>query len=1148
MKKLTKIGLLLPLFVFLLSSYPSFANINNHRSFKPSLTPSPTSTVKRSGIKVLGVSIAPIRHQQTMMNMTQKITITNNGSPLSGVLVTINNQQGITNKQGQVDLENIMTGSQVITTIYNNEKRQQTVMVMGSTLTVAYEKGQLISISPLSSLANVFFGKNIFITALIFILILVAIGFGILAYLHGKKKKDTLVVESSNTTEFKTGRLYVQKHQSLGIISVIFLLIAIGLTIGIASKKQSSNTLAATTVATVANLPIPQNIHVVAEDNSALLTWDDLGIGKSPNDQADLEKGIGGYAIFWGVYDANTHTIINPIKKVTSDPGIQLQPMTPGVTYGAYLTTIDYSGNVSNPTSTITITPDSSRVDKLRSQMTGFFDDFNNPAGFFDELKWNNAYSGCVGAGDGGQFINGQFHAHNQVSSSICDRGQNVSRPRAIFDYTNRTGTIVFDMDGADRRDTWYLDLYPSTDGPIDLPGHVTLDSTDPNDATPPVETLRYRQSADSSSVSYFDKKGVAFGTTDSGCGANNMSYCTPALPLLKNYRRHWKITINQDSPTTIATQVFVDGVLINDVKNVPFAFSKVYMDWVLFAYNNSKEGFPTSLLHWDNFGFDGPAQTIETHNYTNGIIGASTKGDEGCGGGHPNTSTDSPVTQTIKIPDSIQGALAARLMVTIQMSGCAIYGTNANDTITINGKTYSYKDVAKLPWNGGIQPSTNIGEQEIIDIPQSDFGNIKTGDNSIVFHIANAGVINTHVEIDFPKGQAPSYTPPSVTYSNLAAMPKIADIGPGAVISSVNGHLDSSGQWVGDVLDTSSSLTAKSEVSGIVPLYVSANGTAALYGTGTNPGISEYDLTIDRQRFYAKSTASTVAPAYLTDKYDWDTTHLCNGVHELFVEAFNPNGTPSLADYVSTASIGNGDYYPILIKTNNPGQMACTPLSTPPDTLILTPVYPPYGHGTPQQPTSEPIQVPSATIIPTAIISPTGTNGTPAPTGVNATPTQLPSTGVTLGNTSIGSIVDVNDPNDMTGSKVTTGDSDQTAHSMNVYVGDIDSSPHDQYQMAIFTDNNGKPGDIIAHTQNGTLTANSWNSLPITATLHAHTIYWLLYNTNSSSSTLNNMHYNSTNAEQGVYSSGGQSFGTWPQTFPSYSLTAWDYSLYVSM
>lgn len=154
--------------------------------------------------------------------------------------------------------------------------------------------------------------------------------------------------------------------------------------------------------------------------------------------------------------------------------------------------------------------------------------------------------------------------------------------------------------------------------------------------------------------------------------------------------------------------------------------------------------------------------------------------------------------------------------------------------------------------------------------------------------------------------------------------------------------------------------------------------------------------------------------------------------------------------------------------------------------------------------------------------------------------------TSATLGLTQIGNILDSDDSNYLTGSKVRTSNGGSTTK-MSVYVGSIDvATNRRQYQFAIYSDNAGRPGILIAKTANsGTLNANAWSTLNITAVLQPNTNYWLMYNTNGGTAAVNNMYFNSSNSGQGAFSTSKVTFGIWPSTFPAVKLTSAVYSLY---
>lgn len=151
----------------------------------------------------------------------------------------------------------------------------------------------------------------------------------------------------------------------------------------------------------------------------------------------------------------------------------------------------------------------------------------------------------------------------------------------------------------------------------------------------------------------------------------------------------------------------------------------------------------------------------------------------------------------------------------------------------------------------------------------------------------------------------------------------------------------------------------------------------------------------------------------------------------------------------------------------------------------------------------------------------------------------------VTVGQTSVGSVMDVYDADSMTASRVVTAGQAVTVASISGYVGNIDSAPNNQFSMAIYTDSGGHPATLVAQTGNGTLHANTWNTLPISATLAANTAYWLAYNTHTASGSLNDLANNNDSSMVGAWAAAA--FGSWPSNFGSASLAGQRYSLYVS-
>jgi hypothetical protein len=109
-----------------------------------------------------------------------------------------------------------------------------------------------------------------------------------------------------------------------------------------------------------------------------------------------------------------------------------------------------------------------------------------------------------------------------------------------------------------------------------------------------------------------------------------------------------------------------------------------------------------------------------------------------------------------------------------------------------------------------------------------------------------------------------------------------------------------------------------------------------------------------------------------------------------------------------------------------------------------------------------------------------------------------------------------------------------------------VDAAPHNQYSVAIYSDNNGAPGALLAQSSTGTLAANSWNTLPISATLQANTAYWLVYNANGSNTSVDDLRYNGDSSTVGAYLD--HAFGSWPSNLNGAIRGNWRFSIYATV
>jgi hypothetical protein len=121
------------------------------------------------------------------------------------------------------------------------------------------------------------------------------------------------------------------------------------------------------------------------------------------------------------------------------------------------------------------------------------------------------------------------------------------------------------------------------------------------------------------------------------------------------------------------------------------------------------------------------------------------------------------------------------------------------------------------------------------------------------------------------------------------------------------------------------------------------------------------------------------------------------------------------------------------------------------------------------------------------------------------------------------------------------------TVTSMSVFVASpISASPNNQFQVAIYADNSGTPGALIAQSASQTLVADSWNTIPISAPVTANAFYWFAYNTNGLAGNANNLRLDTTGGASTWINS--QPFGTWPASYgPTGGTTSYNTSMYAT-
>lgn len=635
-----------------------------------------------------------------------------------------------------------------------------------------------------------------------------------------------------------------------------------------AQDAPASGTASATPSANRAGTPpVPGNLHVTDDDRYATITWDGYAAwGPSPS-----PAGVGGYKVTFGRAGGPRTSFL------TQYPAANVQPLTPGTIYDVDVQSVAFDGKLSAPATT-TVASDSRRVDALRAQMTGFFDDFNRPEGAVDATKWNVATSLCSDPTMSGMFINAQFHTHSIGADAACDRGEVVSRPRAAFEFSNRTGTIAFDFDGSFDRDEWYLDLLPELS---DITGHVAIDGGTPES---PATMLRLDLSNNVLRVQLAAGDGVLREVVNS----NDLR--TYGIQTVPNVRLPWLVKLSQAHiAVTIAGKTVVDSAI-----RLPFSTATV--QFTMFNYNSAKENKPQSLQHWDTFGFDGPAPAVVTHSYAPAAAAYTQLG--------PGAAQ-----RDIVLPDSLAGATGARLMYVLQADPNQTYTWSPGQQAKLDGVSYPIPQ--PHPPSGGSLVNDYRPYSVVVPVNPST---LKTGANTLSFSQMPANVLDVHVEIDFPASNAPAYTPPAFTMPMMVA----DHVGPGAVFTRI-GATETWTFMSGVAANTEpKDQAAPLKLAGVVPLAYEVQSNVALSATGKIPGIAKVQILVDGKSVQALTPDSPVPS--LSGEYNLDTTALANGRHTLEVVATDANGVASIPDYFES-DLASGDHEPVYITVANPAR-----------------------------------------------------------------------------------------------------------------------------------------------------------------------------------------------------------------------------------
>ena len=616
---------------------------------------------------------------------------------------------------------------------------------------------------------------------------------------------------------------------------------------------------------------------------------------------------------------------------VTGNRRVQLQPLENDRTYKVRVQRLSARGRINSRATEQSFNGgDGARVAELRRTLT-YFDDFNLPQGAVDELLWNSANGTSTDPRFNLFFINDQLHSHTLHGTrhhNAGDRSQTSHRFRKkVRIEPEGHRRIVFDMDTPlSTRSVWYLDLNPV---PTELTGHLGF-SDDEGEVGLPAGVLRLRSQGQSFSVHIIDPQGAS-----RQVASINMEEL--GRQVVTNVRRSFDVRVG-----TKDIQVFIDGARVINAGYKTFTLPPADYEllWVGFGYNTTKDGVPYFLQHWDNFGFDGPVVDASVvHNYVTRIEGTD----------YQIARRGAPATFTINVPDTLNPTIPvataeAWLVASYQMGEFSHLKLGSGDFVRVNGG-------AKFPMPQPINNSAPLNPAasgwgtphtariKLGDIKHDGKSPLVVGNNSFEFNAENAGLLNVHVEVVYPPGSAPKYTPPSAIH-RVPMHTDLPKLGTPIRLQRV-GPVD-----VGGDQHVSNPNRRAIPVTGLVPINIEAGNSSwagwgpqmmnvpvrsvEVWATGGTAGLAQIEVFMRRagssdvgERVIQIDTAIDAPAPQGRYRLEFDSRSFPNGDYELFVQGTSPAGVkthPSYGDEIGHFDIAklSGAYYPIPIRIQN--------------------------------------------------------------------------------------------------------------------------------------------------------------------------------------------------------------------------------------
>ncbi|HEU5381358.1 MAG TPA: hypothetical protein VFV38_38525 [Ktedonobacteraceae bacterium] len=499
-------------------------------------------------------------------------------------------------------------------------------------------------------------------------------------------------------------------------------------------SRQAPDSVPTPTVVINKNLQAPSNLATLSLDSTIKAIW------MAPTDSKVA------WQVF-SVWDQRNMLVASKVlgKTATAADGNGLQT---GATYIVKVQSMDASGALSNPV-TATATTDAQSPMKNAA----FFENFDDTApgdlngNYFDVRTFdrpNHPIDPAVDFDKRQVFVN-ERHFHTQVIGGEDSAGIFL-RPRVPFDFTNRTGTIQFEVD------------FPAI---LRVPGKwwevdVSQDPISNEEQLGDTSSGNFRNSV---VFGFFNQDTDLFAASSPQRAVKSVN-----LPIIKvnigGIITEFKGTEPVYTPTNVrlpvvlklsqtSAEMFVNGKSRLKATGFRLPFTRGNIQFFHRANYGTKVipapfNPPTQtvqLLHWETIQYDGPdgsfspvmktyiqpdCKAVVTYgSYANRI--------DSCGRMLPLNGG----SVTISIPDNLSQAKTVRCIFNRTT-------TSGHGTITINGHTTSIPMTSHpVPFDQVVDHSLEL---EALDIPVSW---LKQGANTVQFHFSDSGARFTQTELE---------------------------------------------------------------------------------------------------------------------------------------------------------------------------------------------------------------------------------------------------------------------------------------------------------------------------------------------------------------------------------------------------------------